>query len=80
MTSEDAIKILQDKAETAQFTANYIELEALELAINALEERPKGKWLSSTDHWYHTCSECKREILKNGAYESFCPNCGARME
>ena len=43
-------------------------------------DRPKGKWLSSTDHWYHTCSECKREILKDNAYDSFCPNCGARME
>lgn len=53
--------------------------EALKFCAHLLEERPKGKWLSSTDNWYHTCSECKREILKDSANDSFCPNCGADM-
>lgn len=77
MTNKEAIKELE-----LMRKFNYIlaPIEAFDLAIKALEERPKGKWLSSTDNWYHTCSECKREILKDSANDSFCPNCGARME
>ena len=52
------------------------------MAIKALEEQKKGKWLNQqlipnniNGHTYGECSVCgKLRIIDN-----FCPNCGADM-
>ena len=50
------------------------EMEALDLAIKALEERPHGKWIIEHD-WVH-CFPCGHE---QNYPSNFCPNCGADM-
>lgn len=57
--------------------------EALELAIKALEERPKGKWEFvqydanlNIGNWH--CSKC-RYIQFTMDRPKYCPNCGAKM-
>jgi hypothetical protein len=48
-------------------------IDALKVAKEALQERPKGRWIFE-DIDYFRCSEC-------GSYEvdktNYCPNCGA---
>lgn len=97
MTREEAIRLLDLNREYLKNTNNIglkDDIEALDMAIKALEEKPKtGRWLSSTIQGEidgqivksFICSEC-------GAISVFrmsggiivngnlCPNCGAKME
>lgn len=56
--------------------------EALEMAIQALEQQPKmGEWLSNpladyAGEGYFICSKCENDVFDATDY---CPNCGARM-
>ena len=54
-----------------------IPIEALNMAIEALEEEPKrGKWIDTKEEdpcWY-ICSECKVMVDEDCDY---CPNCGS---
>lgn len=74
MTSEEAIKILNKIILTADFTDEYGDMintepyeEAIELAIEALENEPKkSEWIGDTD--YESCQ---------GMYERYkCSECG----
>ena len=52
-------------------------IEALEVSLEALQERPKGRWIECKDAPHlDACSECGY-ILR--LYKNFCPNCGAVM-
>lgn len=81
MTSKEAIERLK---EGAPFSALYDEAyeEAISLAIKALEERPKGKWIE-TDRFDEIadymlkCPKCNEDTLSS--HGNFCPNCGADM-
>ena len=68
-------------------------IEALDLAIKALEERPQGEWIDTNEAYIvnedgkripnsgiSECSVCKQRVspLFMGA-RNFCPNCGADM-
>ncbi len=62
------------------------QIEALEMAIEALEqpERKKGKWIEQPDFYgfFETipvCSECGCTTKYREKYKC-CPNCGAKME
>lgn len=79
MTREEAIEILG----LAQFTGNSAsELdaisEALDVAIEALKERPHGEWGKKTFGYLstHDCSNCG---FNGNQLWHFCPNCGADM-
>ena len=55
---------------------------ALEMGINALEERKTGKWIRhpiypGSDHYYYACSECD---YRSWSKDNFCSVCGAKME
>lgn len=63
MENKEAIKILRDNADIARFTANYKELEALELAINALED-VLNKSVCTRDYSVKHCMNCKHLIFK----------------
>lgn len=60
------------------------EMIALNLAIKALEERPKGEWIEGEEWedsdggwgWWQKCSVCRESIHSR---KNFCPNCGADM-
>lgn len=60
-------------------------IEAYDLAIKALEERPTGEW-KHNNFDEHYCNKCGHYALwseeADGYYEvqsNFCPNCGADM-
>ncbi len=61
MTNEEAIKILQNRAYIACFTANYNELEAFDLAIKAL-----GIMNTVTDAKFHDMSDSPMIQYKKG--------------
>lgn len=63
MTNEEAIKyLIQPFATSTKSYNEYLkQKEAYELAIKALEERPKGKWRSvgfEKGYAFCICSEC----------------------
>ena len=77
MTREEAIKNLKGKTERARVLLKTIpesvrskcelneDIEAYELAIEALQERPKGRWIEVPDKiWSHEfkCSCCGRSV------------------
>lgn len=104
MTREEAIKNLEGKTEKARVLLKTIpesvrskcelneDIEAYELAIEALQERPKGRWVGwHTDKvvgvddigdyiyrhcHYYSCRLCGR---RTAVKSNFCPNCGADM-
>lgn len=60
------------------------QIDALNLAIKALEQEPKtGHWIYELEDWNKwTCSECgwsKRTDVHVKLGYSYCPNCGADM-
>ena len=86
MTREEAIKNLKGKTERARVLLKTIpesvrskcelneDIEAYELAIEALQERPKGRWK------HGNCTECGLYVGETTCrHYSYCPNCGAEM-
>ena len=85
MTNEEAIKRLQSISNEIDdifiFSADE-KHEAIDLAIKALEERPKGKWIREYVEYMGmttlVCSECHYPMGQ--VRDCFCANCGAQME
>ena len=90
MTREEALEILDTIPTIGE------QVDALEMAIEALQERKTGKWISDSpivkkitidengnvDHSCH-CSECGDWLTGSDEYPCrgyYCPNCGAKME
>lgn len=87
MTREEAIFTLQEAVDES-FGAG-IEIitrdgcEAIEMAIEALEERKTGKWIERDRD--HQCTNCEGLISKYipwylSGLPNYCPFCGAKME
>ena len=99
MTREEAIDHLSVIAERMDDKGRMIyvgdvALEAVDMAIEALQERKVGKWIGdngkevfldefgNTEH-SSTCSVCGDWLVGSDEYGCrgrYCPNCGARME
>lgn len=92
MTNKEAIAIIQSRKNCAECVRNVAVCEesctecdtAFDMAINALEERPKGEWIKwnfktfgAMGDWEYKCSNCEK--VYGGEY-NFCPNCGAQMQ
>lgn len=92
MTNKEALEILTktdrvgvnlifgNDEETTKY--NQDSLEALALAIKALEERPTGEWIDhSADEGYVECPICRHLTNCNGNIDElhYCWNCGADM-
>lgn len=83
MNNKEAIALLKKATLFEPKLENKDYPEALDLAIKALEEQPKGKWIYEKPNGkkysvFVYCSECQKP---NGFYTTnFCPNCGVRME
>lgn len=87
MTKQEAaqicqsIKFILDKEDYSEEVE-----EALNMAIEALEQAPKtGHWILKKDDEYEycICSNCKHENgdnWANGSVIPYCWYCGARME
>jgi len=81
MTREEAIRLIGWLKST---TNREDDLEAIDMAIEALSERPKGKWIEVTNgRGGHECSNCHAyapSYMSGDEHLSdFCPNCGADM-
>lgn len=79
MTNKEAIKLLQQIEEDGWNVMNF-HIEALELAIKALEERPTGEWIEDELHNV-VCSICggiRRDCRVD--YINYCNKCGAKMK
>ena len=77
ITIEEAIKRLKEARFTVQ-PYQYIN-EALDMAIEALEQEPKiGRWIKSNIGGAKVCSVCKAHMGLSSF--KYCPNCGSRME
>lgn len=92
MTREEAIKWLIKPTVTSTEVSptKAKELEAYNMAIEALSERPKGEWIKKQvfnpelDKYVPLieCSVCGYEPYFGGSESKFnyCANCGSRME
>lgn len=86
MTREEAIETLGHVVPFATQNGEKI-AEAIDMAIEALSERPKGEWiLSDNPNMLYECSNCGHGFQKQVHGKSvvfyaqnFCPNCGADM-
>ena len=79
MTREDAIVVLT--MQKSMVTSGQAYCKALDMAIEALKDKPKGEWIDSRDTdtpWNDgfKCSACKSNSLIR---YNFCPNCGKPM-
>ena len=75
MSNKEAIEILSNRLNTYYCTDE--DLQALDLAIKALEERHHGEWIKDEDTGLIGCSCCHIVWLRGCT--KFCPNCGADM-
>lgn len=82
MTNQDAIKLIEHlKDEIVDLSDN--EIQAFDLAIKALEDKPQGEWkvyarqggIPISDY----CTNCKYEMRWYKNKYNYCPNCGAKM-
>lgn len=82
MTREDAIQILSTRdahGVLCGYTSGVT--EALDMAIEALKDRPHGEW-KHTITWQPYCSNCEYVFDEDEEYSpfwKFCPMCGAEM-
>lgn len=59
--------------------------EVADMAIEALQEKKTGKWIHKREYDLYpydilTCSACGETDARMYRSDSYCPNCGARME
>ena len=79
MTNKEAIEILSNRLNTYYCTDE--DLQALDLAIKALEERPQGEWIvfyTPKKKKVFKCDKCMAVSIQGQT--NFCPNCGADMK
>ena len=86
MTNKEAIEILNFAKKVFVCSDKYI--EAINLAIKALENEPKkGKWIREDKPWggfgdrvlVLTCSVCGESFVYRDNVPKFCSECGADM-
>ena len=89
MTREEAIGVLEDVRDAIceNIPGSHPELdelkEAVQMAVNALEERKKGKWINEGIYGEgHSqcsirCSNCDWHYIGYLDDYKFCPNCGS---
>lgn len=79
MTREEAIRIIGWLKCT---TNREDDLEAIDMAIEALQDRPDGEWIlvkGSNGKDYHKCSKCLHTQEITGV-KNYCAVCGTRMK
>lgn len=78
MTREEAIEELEYAKIKLREANVFPSMDtAIDMAIEALKDRPKGEWVKKT-FGYGECSECGC-IVGNRFVSNFCPNCGSDM-
>lgn len=81
MTHDEMIDTLKGLGFRAFDRMTAKEREALDMAIEVLEQEPKtGRWIG-VNPFVDTmmCSECGENIISEEFKSNYCPNCGAKM-
>ena len=83
MTVEEAINYLSEEGKSV-FQHDTDMLQAIDMAIEALKERPQGEWIPSFKDIEYKCSICGR-VVDRGAWEDITKEfpyccCGAKMK
>jgi len=85
MTKETAIALLNNLRAFAEDDDE----PAIDMAIEALQDRPEGEWTKTVDGngwnewWVFKCPLCGATIVDEQSRSwkyNFCPSCGARMK
>lgn len=81
MTREEAIMWLIKPARTSTDIGEIKEkeIEAYNMAIEALQDRPTGRWVRSGNTLICPICGAKGEDIKDDYCFNYCPNCGADM-
>ena len=77
MTREETVlrlEVLKDFSQNNELKNMH---EAIDMAIEALEERKHGEWIENDFGW--RCSICGNTSVMWQRTYNFCPNCGAYM-
>lgn len=85
MTREEAIELLVNSTYSDEWQGNEQLTDAKLMAIDALKAEPvkRGEWIKHENPkgvFSRECSECKCWFPWDMPRNSFCPNCGAKME
>lgn len=89
MDRKEAVKELQNMK---VFNYTLTPTEVFDMAIEALQDRPTGKWIKATGmmppefHGHHYCSKCGNFANMEPPFgnredlSEFCPSCGVYMK
>lgn len=92
MKREEAIKRIQQDLDVNKKYLSKEYKEALNMAIEALQDKPTGKWIKAKGvmppefHGHHYCSKCGNFANMEPPFgnredlSEFCPNCGVYMK
>lgn len=84
MTREEAIEQIKWYfEEDGGISAEDITKDAIDMAIEALNDRPHGEWIYDAEAYplgnpygHYDCDQCGESVPNR---TNFCPNCGALM-
>ena len=79
MTRGEAIHRLKNTAWLGTDKDREETEQAVDMAIEALADRPTGKWICMGDVGVTECNQCGWSIEEYVGDYKFCPNCGAKM-
>ena len=79
MTKEEAIKMIENDIRIHHDYLSGKYRQALTMAVVALKERPRGKWIDEGDPLTIRCSKCDYRAARYNN-TNYCPNCGADMK
>ena len=79
MTREEAIKkLLEEHCGYGDGDCDRCKFKCeIYMAIEALQERPKGRWVDSFDGITPFCTNCGRTHKCIDRTPDYCPNCGS---
>lgn len=81
MDNKEAINYLSKEGKSV-FQSDTDMLQAIDMAIEALKEKPQGEWKYTHDTFSkRVCNKCNySQVIVDGMADNFCPNCGAKMK
>ena len=88
ISRQDAINVAYENmiCDDDEITCEVIGHIARDISLLPSVDRPSGKWIdreycqvNEDSYEVAICSECGAEITIEYSYDSYCPNCGAKM-
>lgn len=80
MTNKEAVNEICDMANALQIMYKSKQGQALQMAIESLENQKTGHWVKDEMSIMFTIWECSECGGGGDKHFKYCPNCGAKME